>query len=91
VVKLSNDTRYKATFTLEQDGVDGAVTPHLDYFPKVEDPREAPAIYGYMANELLRFLRMVHIIDGNNQVINPEYFDEVELNLTEEDNGETRQ
>lgn len=89
--KLNDDVIYRATFTLEQEGLDGQVTPKLEFVPKVDNPKDAPAIYGYMSNELLKFLRMVNIIDENNEVINKEYFDDVEMHLTDEDNGETRQ
>lgn len=89
--RLNDEVIYRATFTLEQTGLDGPVTPKLEFHPLVEDPREAPAIYGYMSHELLKFLRMVNIIDENNEVIEKEYLDGVELHLTDEDNGETRQ
>lgn len=89
--KMNDEVIYRATFTLEQHGLEGEVRPNLEFFPKIDDPTQAPPIYGYMSNELLKFLRMVHIIDDNNEIIDQSYLDSVELHLTDEDNGETRQ
>lgn len=80
---MKNDT-YTATFTLVQDGLDGEVTPTLEFSPLVDPAtEEAPAIYEFMSDIALRFLRQVNVLDDENNIIDPEGFDRLELDLSE--------
>lgn len=77
------NTQYTATFTLTQDGLDGEVTPSLEFNPLVNPVEEdAPAIYEYMSNVVLNFLRMVNMIDDTNQIVDDEAFEQLSLDLS---------
>lgn len=61
---MTDNTTYTATFTLTQYGLDGEVSPNLEFSPLVNPvDEEAPAIYEYMSNVVLRFLQQVNVID----------------------------
>ena len=76
------NTNYVATFSLTQAGLDGEVTPSLEFSPLVNPvDEEAPAIYEYMANLALNFLRQVNIIDEHNELVEPGGLDDVVLNV----------
>lgn len=87
---MSNETKtqYTATFKLVQDGLDGEVTPALEFNPLV-DPmeEEAPAIYEYMSNIALNFLHLANVIDDEGKLLDPDKLDTVELNLSTEPEG----
>lgn len=73
---------YTATFSLKQNGLDGEVTPHLEFSPLVDPTdEEAPAIYEYMATVALTFLRQVNVIDEKNELLEPDGLDNVVLNV----------
>ena len=81
---MENET-YVATFSLTQTGLDGEVIPGLEFSPLVNPvDEEAPAIYEYMANVALNFLRQVNIIDERNELIDPNGLDDVVLNVKTE-------
>lgn len=83
---MNDDTIFTATFKLVQNGLDGEVTPTLDFSPLVDpNTEETPAIYEYMSNRALDFLRMANVIDSGNDIIDPTAFQQVELNLSTTD------
>lgn len=73
---------YVATFKLEQDE-HGMVTPSVAFDPKV-DPADnnAPAIYGYMAEVALDFLRQVDLVDENGDWASDEASAMISLDLS---------
>lgn len=74
---------YIAKFTLIQEGLAGMVTPKLEFLPRVDPTKEeVPAIYEYLSNIALDFIRTAGIIDENNEIVDEEAFDRVELDLT---------
>ena len=80
------NTQYTATFTLTQDGLDGEVNPRLQFDPLVNPVEEdAPAIYEYMSNVVLNFLRVVNMVDDNNKIIDDEAFEQLSLDLSVDD------
>ena len=77
------NTHYTATFKLTQDGLDGEVIPSLEFNPLVNPVEEdAPAIYEYMSNVVLNFLRVVNMIDDTNQIVDDEAFEQLSLDLS---------
>lgn len=80
---MSDTNVYTATFTLTQEGLDGMVTPTLDFSPHVDPIDEAaPAIYEYMSTIALDFLKQVNILDEDNEILDESGFDRLELNLS---------
>lgn len=87
--KIANDEQvYTAVFTLRQQGLDGEVIPTLEFHPLIDPTQtEAPAIYEYMSNTVLTFLRLVNAIDSDLQIVDQEEWDRVRLTLTADDHG----
>jgi hypothetical protein len=74
---------YTAVFTLRQTDLDGEVIPTLEFLPLVDPTQqEAPAIYEYMSNVVLQFLRTVNAIDEDLQIVDQDEWDRVQLTLT---------
>lgn len=79
---MENNQQYVASFTLVQDGLDGEVTPKLDFLPLVDPIQEdAPAIYEYMSTVALNFLRTVNVLDDQLNLIKPDALANVGLNV----------
>lgn len=73
---------YIATFKLEQDD-NGMVTPSVTFDPKVDPANEnAPAIYGYMAEVAMDFLRQVDLVDEDNNWASDEAAAMISLDLS---------
>lgn len=79
---------YTAVFTLRQEGMNGEITPILEFLPLVDPTlQEAPAIYEYMSNVVLQFLRTINAIDEDLQIIDEDEWGRVQLALTADDSG----
>ena len=73
---------YTATFKLEQDE-HGMVTPSVAFDPKVNPTDEsAPAIYDYMAQVAMDFLRQVDLVDENGDWASDEASAMISLDLS---------
>jgi hypothetical protein len=76
---------YTATFTLTQLGLDGLVTPSLKFSPHVDPTQEEhPAIYEFMSQMVLNFIRQMNVIDSGNDVTDDEAFAQMELDLSDD-------
>lgn len=75
---------FTATFTLEQDGIHGMVTPKLAFDPMIDPSmEEVPGIYEYMSDVSLQFLRFMKAIDSNNNpILDHPVFEQLELGLS---------
>lgn len=78
-------SNYTATFTLIQEGKDGMITPKLKFSPMLNPAdEEAPAIYEYMSNFALRFLRQINAIDDRMQPVDEAQWEKVQLEVMTE-------
>jgi hypothetical protein len=79
------ENTYTATFSLTQIGLDGLVTPSLKFSPHVDPTVEDhPAIYEFMSNIVMNFIRQMNVIDVDNEIIVDEAFDQLELDLSDD-------
>ena len=73
---------YTAIFKLEQDD-NGMVTPSVTFDPKVDPTAdEAPAIYNYVAEIALDFLKQVELVDEEGNWASEEAMNAVGLNTS---------
>lgn len=77
---------YRASFTLEQNGLAGPITPKMQLDPMIDpDTQEVPAIYEYISSVALNFLRQVRAIDENNEVLDEDEWSRVGLEVMTSD------
>lgn len=82
----TENTIYRASFTLEQEGLSGPITPKMKLEPMVNPATEqVPAVYEYISTMALNFLRQVRAIDENNEVLDEDQWDQVGLEVFTED------
>lgn len=84
--KNKTEQTYKATFSLEQEGLRGEIVPKMSLEPLVNPmTEEVPAIYEYMSTIALRFLRQVRAIDENNEILDEDEWEKVGLEVLTDD------
>jgi hypothetical protein len=77
---------YRATFTLEQEGLKGPITPKMSLDPMVNPmTEEVPAIYEYISTMAMNFLRQVRAVDDNNEVLDEDQWSRVGLDVMTDD------
>lgn len=64
-----NNTKFKAVFTLEQDGMDGDVVSTLKFDPYPEDPDSEIVAYNIMSELARMYLLMTNVIDEDGNLV----------------------
>lgn len=68
------DINYKATFTLEQTGIDGEVISTLKFDPLPENAEDRVMAYDFMAGLAQVYLHEIGVIDEEGNLIDEDEF-----------------